>query len=90
MDEKVLSGHESVGIMPQPVTGCALSGQANTLFFYRRSVAVSRESGNRLLKLVKCPPYLLKRIVPMATNRSQRLRKKLCVDEFQVLLISKK
>ncbi|EPL08162.1 hypothetical protein CF150_21216 [Pseudomonas sp. CF150] len=26
----------------------------------------------------------------MATNRSQRLRKKLCVDEFQVLLISKK
>ncbi|WP_141680986.1 hypothetical protein [Pseudomonas moraviensis] len=90
MDEKALSGHESVGIMPQAVTACAVSGPAKGLFFYRRSTAAARESGNRRLKLVKCRPLLLKRIVPMATNRSQRLRKKLCVDEFQVLLISEK
>jgi uncharacterized protein YggL (DUF469 family) len=38
-----------------------------------------------LSKLIKCAPILLKRIVPMATNRSRRLRKKLCVDEFQEL-----
>jgi uncharacterized protein YggL (DUF469 family) len=85
MDEKALSGHEIVGIMPQAVTACAVSGPAKWLFFYRRSAAATRESGNRWLKLVKCRPLLLKRIVPMATNRSQRLRKKLCVDEFQEL-----
>jgi uncharacterized protein YggL (DUF469 family) len=85
MDEKALSGHESVGIMPQGVTACALSGPANTLFFYRRSASGAREAGNRRLKLVKCRPLILMRIVPMATNRSQRLRKKLCVDEFQEL-----
>jgi hypothetical protein len=33
MDEKALSGHESVGIMPQAVTACAVPGVANSLFF---------------------------------------------------------
>ena len=28
MDEKALSGHESVGIMPQGVTACAVPGVA--------------------------------------------------------------
>ncbi|MFJ2538610.1 MULTISPECIES: hypothetical protein [unclassified Pseudomonas] len=46
MDEKALSGHESVGIMPQGVTACAVLEAANGLFFYRRSGAVSTEAGN--------------------------------------------
>ncbi|MHA3738934.1 hypothetical protein ACXR0M_25120 [Pseudomonas sp. Eth.TT006] len=33
MDEKALSGHESVGIMPQGVTACASPGAAISLFF---------------------------------------------------------
>ncbi|MDF2796338.1 MAG: hypothetical protein K0S85_4091 [Pseudomonas orientalis] len=32
MDEKALSGHESVGIMPQAVTACAVSGEAIDAF----------------------------------------------------------
>jgi hypothetical protein len=33
MNEKALSGHESVGIMPQGVTACALPKAAISLFF---------------------------------------------------------
>ncbi|MBK5417450.1 hypothetical protein [Pseudomonas sp. TH31] len=88
MKIKSLSGHESVSIMPQGVAACAVPGASNPLFFYRRQAGWHREAGNWRLKLLKCRPLLLMRIVPMATNRSQRLRKKLCVDEFQVLLIS--
>jgi uncharacterized protein YggL (DUF469 family) len=43
------------------------------------------EAGRAATKLVDCAPKLLKRNASMATNRSRRLRKKLCVDEFQEL-----
>ncbi|WP_241097781.1 50S ribosome-binding protein YggL, partial [Pseudomonas viridiflava] len=35
--------------------------------------------------MVKCRPIFTDEDCPMATNRSRRLRKKLCVDEFQEL-----
>ncbi|WP_241083805.1 50S ribosome-binding protein YggL, partial [Pseudomonas viridiflava] len=36
-------------------------------------------------ELVKYRPIFTDEDCPMATNRSRRLRKKLCVDEFQEL-----
>ncbi len=42
-------------------------------------------SGFYLFELVKCRPIFTDEDCPMATNRSRRLRKKLCVDEFQEL-----
>jgi uncharacterized protein len=51
----------------------------------RLQANIGRETGNYAPKLVKCRPLLLMRICSMATNRSRRLRKKLCVDEFQEL-----
>jgi uncharacterized protein YggL (DUF469 family) len=42
-------------------------------------------SGFYQYKLVKCRPIFTFEDCFMATNRSRRLRKKLCVDEFQEL-----
>ncbi|CAI8796599.1 hypothetical protein EMIT0324P_10882 [Pseudomonas chlororaphis] len=59
-----LSGHESVGIMPQGIAACAVPRRANPLFFSQWPAKALIESGNRLFKLVKCRPLLLMRIVP--------------------------
>jgi hypothetical protein len=36
MKMNVLNGHESVGIMPQGATACAVPKPSEAVFFYRR------------------------------------------------------
>jgi uncharacterized protein YggL (DUF469 family) len=56
-----------------------------TRFSGLRLRPIAPVSGFCAAKLVECRPIFTFEDVSMATNRSRRLRKKLCVDEFQEL-----